>query len=46
MHPRLMFWSNYEYTDLYSTVAEFQKTMMILPPFPALVKDFEYRLPR
>ena len=36
---------NYEYTGLYSTVAEFQKTMTIFPPFQALVKDFEYRLP-
>ncbi len=37
--------ANYEYTDLYSTVAEFQKTMRILPLFQALVKDFKYRLP-
>jgi len=36
--------SNYEYTGLYSTVAEFQETVTILLPFQTLVKDFRYRL--
>lgn len=35
----------YKYTGLSSRVAEFQKTMIILPPFQPLVKDFKYRLP-
>ena len=40
MHPRLMFWSNYEYTDLYSTVVEFQKSDANFLSFPKTCQAF------
>lgn len=35
--------SNYNYTGLYNTVAEFQKTMVIVLPSQEVVKYFERR---